>query len=81
LGKPAKEAPSDKKLEKLHRFAELRRRLCLAVQNVKNEILELSYHNRNVPVFSTIEMSPWLWFHAAPEKRARALAEKPFLQG
>ena len=41
----------------------------------------VSYHIRNVPVLSTIEMSPGLWFHAAPEKRARALAEKPFLQG
>ena len=33
----------------------------------------LSYHIRNVPVLTTIEMSARLWFHAAPEKRARAL--------
>ena len=30
---------------------------------------------------TTLEMSPGLWFHAAPEKRACAFAEKPFLQG
>ncbi len=35
---------------------------------VNGGCLPVSYHNRNVPVFSTIEMSRWLWFHVAPEK-------------
>jgi hypothetical protein len=66
----SKEPPSDESSTNFRLpIAEFRKRLGPRGQNVKGSNRYLSYHNRNVPVVSTIEMSPSCGFTQLRKRR------------